>query len=67
MEFDNTKKGILDFYETTENAIKEHNKTFSKLIHKLNEPSSITKRDTEFEKYKYRMCQYKIKLSYFRR
>lgn len=46
MEFNNTKKGILDFYETTENAIKEHNKTFSKLIDKLNEPSSITNKLT---------------------
>jgi hypothetical protein len=46
MEFTNTKKGILDFYETTDNAIEEHKKTFSKLINKLNEPSSITNKLT---------------------
>ena len=46
MEFNNTKKGILDFYETTDNVIKEHKKTFSKLINKLNEPSSITNKLT---------------------
>ena len=42
MAFKNQKEGILKFYETTNEVVDQHKKTYGKLVTKLNEKMGLT-------------------------